>query len=280
MKRYDNHQYFNQSGFSLIEFMLAMAIGLVVLMIVVQIVVSSRRALDVVHGQLIAQQAGRFSLHFMSHSTRLAGYINASELNTLEGDAYAVEFVNNLAADEQWNGNSTFQSESVIIGSDSTNENLYEASSINDSFSLRLQGSTDTSLLDCSGVAVAPAEISVMTYYIDLNDQLRCYVTDSNASRNVALVEGVHAMQLLYAVSRINQQQKNYGYFNASQMNLDDWRNVIGIKVGLLTRSDNSPTAESAKTIDLLDMTIDVDDGHIYQTYVQTIALRNHLNFR
>ena len=270
-----------QFGFSIIEFMIAMTIGLLVLMVAVQIVISSRRALDVVHGQLIAQQAGRLGLHFISQSTRLAGFINVGELTALEGDIYAAELVNRLAVDEQWVGTALFQSQAVIVGSDSTDANLFQANSNNDSFSLRLKGSNDESLLDCSGVAVAATQISVMTFYIDTNRQLRCAVLENNISRNVVLVEGVYAMQLLYAVSRINGQQKTYGYVNASQMELSDWENVKGVKLGLLTQSDNSPLEGASDAILLLDTMVDIsglDNGHVYQTYIQTIALRNQVS--
>ena len=80
-----------------------------------------------------------------------------------------------------------------------------------------------------------------------------------------------------------DQQQQTYGYFNASQMGLDDWQNVKGIKVGLLVGSDNSIGNESSESLVLSDVTIDsadLDDGHIYQSYIQTIALRNHISNR
>ena len=272
-----------QIGFSIVEFMIAMTVGLVVLMIAVQIVVSSRLALDTVHAQMLAQQAGRFSLYFISQTTRLTGYVDAGELNPSEGDVYASELVNRLAIDESWDANSMFQAKAVIVGEDSTNESLYQAKSNSDSFSVRLQGSNTINLLDCSGIAVGAGEVSAMTFYVDTDNLLRCAVADSNSSRNVALVEGVHAMQLLYAVVDDDQQQQTYGYFNASQMGLDDWQNVKGIKVGLLVGSDNSIGNESSEALVLLDVTIDsadLDDGHIYQSYIQTIALRNHISNR
>ena len=68
--RFDRKNCHAQKGFSIVEFMIAMTIGIVVLMIAVQIIVSSRRAFDTVHGQLLAQQAGRFGLYFISQSTR------------------------------------------------------------------------------------------------------------------------------------------------------------------------------------------------------------------
>tara|TARA_B100001093_G_scaffold489038_1_gene526852 strand:- start:43 stop:897 length:855 start_codon:yes stop_codon:yes gene_type:complete len=279
--RFDGKIFHAQKGFSIIEFMIAMTIGLVVLMVAVQIVVSSRRALDTVHGQLLAQQAGRFGLYFISQSTRLTGYVDAGELTPSEGDFYASELVNRLAIDEQWNGNSMFQAKAVIAGGDSADESLYQAKPNNDSFSVRLQGSNTINLLDCSGVAIGAADVSVMTFYVDTDNQLRCAVTDSNGARNVALVEGVYAMQLLYAVTHSNQQQHTYGYLNASQMGLDDWQNVKGVKVGLLAGSDNNLSNASPESLPLLDVTIDsadLDDGHIYQSYIQTIALRNHIS--
>ena len=64
-------------------------------------------------------------------------------------------------------------------------------------------------------------------------------------------------------------------------MGLDDWQNVKGVKVGLLAGSDNNLSNASPESLPLLDVTIDsadLDDGHIYQSYIQTIALRNHIS--
>ena len=80
-----------QSGFSLIELMLALTLGLVVTAGIVQLFVGNNQTTQLITGQSRLQESARYALDFISRSTRNAGFIGCDPemdkiRNTLNGD--------------------------------------------------------------------------------------------------------------------------------------------------------------------------------------------------
>lgn len=65
-------------GFSLVELMLALALGLVVVTGIVQLFVSNSQTYNVLNGQARLQESARFALEFISRASRSAGYTGCS----------------------------------------------------------------------------------------------------------------------------------------------------------------------------------------------------------
>lgn len=61
-------------GFSLVELMVALALGLVVVTGIVQLFVGNSQTYNVLNGQARLQESGRFALDFISRAARSAGY--------------------------------------------------------------------------------------------------------------------------------------------------------------------------------------------------------------
>lgn len=65
-------------GFSLVELMLALALGLVVVTGIVQLFVGNSRTYNVLTGQARMQESARFALDFISRAARSAGYFGCA----------------------------------------------------------------------------------------------------------------------------------------------------------------------------------------------------------
>jgi type IV pilus assembly protein PilW len=63
-----------QQGFSLVEMMLAMALGLIVVTGIVQLFIGNSQSSNVISGQARLQENARFAFEFMSAAARRAGY--------------------------------------------------------------------------------------------------------------------------------------------------------------------------------------------------------------
>lgn len=63
-----------QSGFSLLEMLLAMALGLIVVTGIVQLFIGNSQSASVISGQARLQENARFAFEFISHAARRAGY--------------------------------------------------------------------------------------------------------------------------------------------------------------------------------------------------------------
>jgi type IV pilus assembly protein PilW len=67
-----------QAGFSLVELLLALALGLVVVTGIVQLFVGNSRTYEVLTGQARMQENARFALEFISQAARSAGHFGCS----------------------------------------------------------------------------------------------------------------------------------------------------------------------------------------------------------
>jgi type IV pilus assembly protein PilW len=72
------HKHRQQSGFSLVELMLALALGLVVVTGIVQLFVGNSRTYETLTAQARLQENGRFALEFLSQAARSAGYFGCA----------------------------------------------------------------------------------------------------------------------------------------------------------------------------------------------------------
>lgn len=78
------------AGFSLVELMLAMSLGLIVMAGLVRLFVGSKQTYALLHDQARLQESGRYALAFMGRSARGAGYLGCNArperfVNTLNG---------------------------------------------------------------------------------------------------------------------------------------------------------------------------------------------------
>ena len=71
-----------QSGFSLVEVMVALVIGILVLMGVITVYLSGARTSATIEALSRVQESGRFGLYFMSRNIRQAGFRSACQFNT------------------------------------------------------------------------------------------------------------------------------------------------------------------------------------------------------
>jgi len=271
-----------QKGFSLIELLIAMGLGLFMLAGIIQVTVGSRQSFDVIRAQSIIQESGRFSMSFIGRSSRAAGYLNPGDITTMNGDDYAADLVNLVASNAYWLGQNGFDEGAIVVGADSTDATLTDADTTLDSFTFRMEGDGDATrpLLDCAGVAIdgTPGIFTRMTFYIDTNDQLRCDVAGASS---VVLVSGVEDMQVLYGVGNASTPNRATRYLTATQMTSADWPYVVAMQIGLMTLSDNTPLDRMGRDYILLDKAINstaTADGRARQVFTQTIAIRSQLS--
>src|SRR5690606_4166664 len=72
-----------QQGLSLIELMIAIALGLVLMLGVIQMFLSSREVFSTQQAMSRIQETGRLSIEFMANDIRMAGYAGCADRNTL-----------------------------------------------------------------------------------------------------------------------------------------------------------------------------------------------------
>lgn len=293
-----------QQGLSLIELMIAMALGMGVALAALALLNAARSSYVAVSEGALVQDSGRYALDVIARAVRQANYLphdNPVSLALLALDtARLAPGVNGL-------DNSRLSSNSDALSAAQSND----ANHGSDVLVVRYFGSgtrnkADGSIVNCAGVAIpAPATANVVAtveraemerswsiFYVDADSsgepELRCkFPTHKGGWDSVALARGVEAFQVLYGVA----DALNGGvtqYRNAAQMSSLQWRQVGAVRVALLVRGEQNGGSDAPDTDyalfgpgyrNSLDPGVTIRDvkqpRRLRKLYQSTIQLRN-----
>ena len=232
----------NQTGFSLIEMMVAMLIGLFLMGGVVSVYISSSQSSRINDSLRTLQENGRFALASLKNTILMAGYVDSYD------PSVQIDPFPGGAAD--FNQKVTVRYESDV---DCTG--------------------TPTPLVAAPGVRVA-------NNTLELNGgELRCVGNAGGAG--VVIIDGVDQMQFLYGLDddgdEIADRYVTAGVVTAAT----GWQDkVSSVRVSLLLNSTNAiKPANESKTYQLLDVTTAaIDDRLLHKVFTTTILIRNRMS--
>ena len=275
-----------QSGFSLIELMIAMVLGLLLMVVISQLFLTSKRNFSATDDSARVQENIRFASQLLTRHLRLAGYRGKATDPTIGTANIPGVFPPAFTPLPPVANTST----SGLFGTDG-------GGAVSDSIKIRFQGSgagtsgarvnaattfmtaddagADGLVVDCRGYKVDANLISFNQYSI---------ATGANGSNALfcngsEIVSDVDNMQILYGEETdVSLSDINYGpnYYVAagSVANMD---NVTSVKIALLFRSPNATSDVTiSKTYNLLGTTIaSFGDNRSRRAVNITVGLRN-----
>jgi type IV pilus assembly protein PilW len=204
----------HQRGFTLLELMIAMAIGLFLAGALVTVVQTNKRVF-LNQNQLEQMQDGqRMAMTLMADVIQSAGYFPQPWANTLSGTLVA---------------SGAFANSQSITG-------VYVAGVPGDSISVRYMTAPQDGILNCSGTsntnAVGGANILYVNTFAVVANQLQC--TDQNGIA-YTLVSGVTNLSVLYGVNTSGSGNNVDTYMNATQVTtpVNLWQSVISVQISL-----------------------------------------------
>jgi|GEM_PF-299383 len=242
-----------QSGFSIVELMVAGMLGLFLLGGVIQLFLGSNQNYIMQDDLATIQEDGRFAMMYLEDQIQIAG---VNESDTGKEAVAAVDV--------------------FTVGASSDGAN--------DSFTVSYIG-VDPS--DCNGVSLGIGNIEVSNqFYIDGDDNLMCQGSGGGTAQ--PLLTNVEKFQVLYGVETdkdcpdgVVNSYMNYDTYTAYQTaNGIDENNVmiLSIKIGLLLRSESSvlPVAEQ-ETVQVLDQTFTPAEADklTRRLFTQTVFMPN-----
>ena len=255
-----------QSGFSLIELMIAMTLSLMLLGAVIQVFLSSKVTSELSDDVSRIQENGRFSLEFLARDIRMAGYSDdpshretANILNT------ACKDFNPCTS----NGAGT-DSDRIAV-------------------TLNPQPDASGAETDCTGAAVSENDQIANVYFIETDaatgiSSLMCRgfsVTNNDwIAAEQPLVDGIDNMQILYGIDVDPDDDKNLSQVQSfvDAASVTNWGAVRAVRVGLLTSAGTETGSADSKTrtYALLDAPqISLTDKHTRQIYTATLNIPN-----
>lgn len=258
-----------QTGFSIIELMISLVLGLLLMTGVIQVFLSSRQTYATNEAIARQQENGRFALEFIARSARMAGYTEAN-YSQEKGLPIPINCLN-------WSDNNC---KSTLLGSAPSSMLTTEAGgNASDSIGFVLQPQLiDGVRRDCTGRPIDDTEL-VINHFKIMGDSLGCssYKLSGAAPKEktfTPLVEGIDSLQILYGEDFGNDESAN-SYVSADRVT--DWNLVRSIRISVLANSVNPVLpAPPARNFVLLDAPpLAYADGLARQIFTTTIQLKN-----
>lgn len=258
----------HQRGFSLIELMIAVTLGLLILLAVTNIFISSRQSFRTQEGMAQIQETGRLLNYLVYPYIRLAGYLPNPITQTNPVLIYA--------------GNDTaVRGENNVTGTTTLKANT-------DTITVRYRGqdnfagtAADGSITNCTSVGgaagVRASDLVVSTFYVGPASNgissLFCSVSVAGSTPDVQpLLQGVQDMQILYGVGaaaastgdRVTQR-----YYTANDV--PNWGAVTSVQMTI--------TADSTEVVSGNQTVAGASNaGRLRRTFTATLQIRNRLN--
>ncbi len=237
-----------QHGFSLIELMIALVLGLMVSGAVLQIFVMNNRSIVVQRAAIITQDQGRVALDMMARYIRMAGY--------QELDLAGTNLIDGLDGTE--NGGA-------------------------DSITVRYQAGNDmsASLYDCVGTEYSTAssgDISVSEFKLESSGAGMFNLICDNGTVSGALASNIEQFNVLYGVDTSDADVAPNRYISATAVSnsSESMADVVAVKVCLIIASDNNMLDTDTVFDDYcVTGTPAVTDRRIRRKVGSTITLRN-----
>jgi len=241
-----------QGGFTLVEMMIALTLGLIILLVIGTVFVSSSQIFRVQDDNARIQESGRFVLEVIGRSIKQAGH-----------------------ADIPFTGFKVAFSGDAINGADG-------GAGVADTLTIQYDGVIGDS--DCEGTGVAAAGTIIQNFFnVDAaNAQLRCdgevNVTPPLVGvvpSGVVLAENVEDLQILYGIDTVGDQSANQYVPTPA-----DWNQVVTARVCVLVRSDKTNIATVGNNyLDCNGTAVPVPaDGRLRRAFSATFNLRNRIN--
>lgn len=272
------------AGFSLVELMISMVLGLVVTAGVIQVFVSTRTTNSLNQAIAQVQESGRYIALRIQQELR--------EVGRYDSNAGRIDDSVDLTSESNF-----VLRQPVALGGDySSDANLGSedgSASGNDQIVVNLLARED-----CTGNSFAvtsPNELHIVNHYFVDGEQLKCvgyngrYLrglqSNSTPSSAVVLLDNVASFQVEYGISAdvADNNSAVVRYVNAGQLanaRLGD-QQVVSIRLAVLIKSETVAVPNMATNqVSLLSETaITLDNNHYFQVFSVSVALRNSLNY-
>ena len=200
------------AGFTLIELMIALLIGLFLIGGLLVLVQAMKRTDTVQSGLSKLQDNERLAMTLITNVVQTAGYF-PDPLNNSQSSEFPAS--GNFAVGQALYGTGT--------GTD-------------DTISVRYATSGTDGVLDCSGNTQGASTLT-NAFSLDVNGNLQCQLTvGTAATQTITLVSGLTNVQILYGVQTNSASGNNSidAYLDASQVTAGSyWPDVISVQIAL-----------------------------------------------
>ena len=268
-----------QKGFTLIELMIALLIGVFLLIGLMNLFISTNRSVTLSDAMSQNQETGRFTMDYITRYLRSAGY-----QENFSVQSFPEVFVTSAGID--------------CAGAQAIACALNDDPNIRgDRLAVAFLSSEDNVMTTCAGTAVGGGgpgtgnEVIVNLFWVNLDPgdpsdkELRCqgynHTTENWVDDNpVALIRNIEAFHFQVGLATANNEKSASRYVPVDQV--DDTELIRSIKIAVLTTSEDNTNQRAIQTniqerkYAVLDADeITVTDGQLRQIFSSTVELPN-----
>ena len=234
-----------EKGFTLIEMMISMLLGTMLIAGVVNVFLSTKQSYRMGEGMTLMQSTGRTTLDFLSRELQMAGFPQASAIES---------FIPALTTDG--GGNTS------------------------DQMAVRYRAATDC--LGNATPAYADGVHYAKNLYFIQDDALFCrtLAEDDSTLVEAAIIPGVENIQLLYGEDTNSADSVTNATKYVTAGNVANWNNVVSVRLGVLVNSQSDiATSDDEVAYDLQRRTqIAAANDHMRRrAYSATVVVRNRM---
>lgn len=200
----------HEQGFTLVELMVALVLGLLVLGMVITAYLGNTQASRFQNGVLRVQENGRFAIDMLSRTMRMAGYDDPASAAPVTGHAIKGAATAGAAALTQ----TGIKANTDIIA-------------------VTYEGGTD--IRDCQGNNFAQGVVRTSQYAVRDDGNLVC-LTNATGATVQELAEGIEDMQILYGIDPDEDGVANR-YVDVANIGVGNLDNIISLEITLLVNS-------------------------------------------
>lgn len=295
-----NPSSFKQSGFSLIELLIALAIALVLLIVVSYSYLGTKGANRTTNEQTQIYEEGRYALEALGKDIRLAGFTTAVDfsdnLRFFDGILPKTGFMPIQGCEGGIDTSTYACTSAAVAGAPDAFSVTYFTDNPNTGNNRNLGVGVDCAGQDATAQIVTKLDGTTgnfyyvtnlyflsSTTYIESGITKTLYQLNCRGSGNATpqpIFKGVRDMQLLYGVASANTDQAVDRLYGASDIQtLGLWDKVISVRVCLLMESINGgATVGVTPYTDCAGVTQNAPNGYIRRAFIATYNLRNRVS--
>jgi type IV pilus assembly protein PilW len=275
-----------QKGFTLVEIMISMALGLVISGAVIQIMVSNSVTEKLNRAMASTQESGRFIINRLRGEMLMVGLYD--QMNPKLNIDIDVVNENNFVRNHPVILPNEFSVRTSLGASQGT-------SGGNDTLVVSLQSN-----MDCRGYALGyenNEEFYVVNEYFVADNKLKCRGFDGRYLRGQKVAEGHNSHNAITILDDVTNFQVTYGITDSAstsgsaiptrfitadgiQNAINNGKTIIAFRIALVVRADSDITVENRPSFRILnEANYTPSDNGLYKSFETTITLRNMKNF-
>ncbi len=286
-----HHARNGQSGYTLLELLIAMSLGLFLVTALLQVLLGNRVAFRVQEDLSRVQEDGRFAIAVINKTISMTGYReDATTDMASQFSAYTTPSSPSVPPPI------SFSSGESISGTDDnpggSSDGVLDGSN---TIALRYRGATDNSTRDCLDRVISSGFIATNRFYINDDNTLSCRSdifdpgTGTNNTLTRPLIDNVEDMQIRYGMNTDGAVSSNvtaHCYLNAgttlgsgNDCTTLNYGRVVSARISMLLKSENDRLTPdgSFQTYAFDDNTVTASDNYLYRVITTTVAIRNSI---